>query len=81
MGEYGEKVLIGNKELFKLSIKDVDHYFDVQTVYSKDKKDNKVLKYFVTEKNVDTVNNIINENGDFISSKDSCYLELMLNFM
>lgn len=29
MGEYGEKVLIGNKELFKLSIKDVDHYFDV----------------------------------------------------
>ncbi len=81
MGEYGEKVLIGNKELFKLSIKDVDHYFDVQTVYGKDNKDNKVLKYFVTDKNVDTVNNIINENGDFISSKDSCYLELMLNFM
>jgi hypothetical protein len=67
MGEYGEKVLIDNKELFKISIKDVDHYFDVQTVYGKDNKNNKVLKYFVTEKNVDTVNNIINENGDFIS--------------
>jgi len=71
MGEYGDKVLINNKELFKLSIKGVDHYFDVNKGYGTDDKDNKLLKYFVTEKNVDIDNNIINENGDFISSKEN----------
>jgi len=79
MGEYGDKVLINNKELFKLSIKGVDHYFDVNKAYGTDDKNNKLLKYFVTEKNVDIDNNIINENGDFISSKG--YLELMLKFI
>jgi hypothetical protein len=40
---------------------------NVNKAYGKDDKDNKLLKYFVIEKNVDIDNNIINENGDFIS--------------